>query len=506
VDLRLILLLIGIMLTALGSSMLIPAAADLVLHNFDWHVFTNAASVCIFCGVCLMLTNRHSQPEPLTIRQAYLLTASSWLALAFFAALPFAWSNLDLSFTDAFFEAMSGLTTTGATVLTGPQLAPVGILLWRAILQWLGGIGIIVTAVALLPLMRIGGMQLFHTESSDRSQKARPTLSQVAASIVRVYIVLTLLCVVALQLAGMSLIDAVAHAMSTISTGGFSTSDVSIGHFDSAAIEMIVMVFMLLGAITFTLYVRLWHGQTGGIWHDSQVRWFLGIVTTLTLALAGWLVLTQDMAPLLALRRAAFNVVSIITTTGFASDDYSQWGTFAIGLFFLLTFVGGCTGSTSGGIKIFRFEILYLVTRSQLRRILYPHGVFPARYQGRPISIDVQWSVIAFVFLFGASFAGMTLVLTLAGLDFVTSASGAAAALANVGPGLGELIGPAGNFASLPSLVKWVLAFGMLLGRLELITLLILVTPAFWVPGGTSQLLQRRPRIAEGAGRRADAD
>jgi trk system potassium uptake protein TrkH len=505
-DLRLILLVLGIMLTALGSSMLIPAVADFVVHDFDWQVFTNAASVSIFCGVSLILTNRRTEATALTVRQAYLLTASSWLVLAVFASLPFAWSNLNLSFTDAFFEAMSGLTTTGATVLTGPQLAPVGILLWRGILQWLGGIGIIVMAVALLPMMRIGGMQLFHTESSDRSQKARPMMAQIATSIVRIYVVLTLLCIVLLQLAGMSPLDAVAHAMSTISTGGFSTSDASIGHYDSAAIEVIVIVFMLLGAITFTLYVRLWHGQAEGVWRDSQVRWFLGIVAALTLALTVWLVLTQGMAPMLALRRAAFNVVSVITTTGFASDDYSQWGTFAIGLFFLLTFVGGCTGSTSGGIKIFRFEILYLVTRSQLRRILYPHGVFPARYQERPISIDVQWSVIAFVFLFGASFAGMTLLLTLAGLDFVTSASGAATALANVGPGLGELIGPAGNFASLPSLVKWVLAFGMLLGRLELITLLILVTPSFWVPGGSSQLLRRRPRVPAREAPHSDAD
>jgi trk system potassium uptake protein len=347
--------------------------------------------------------------------------------------------------------------------------------------------------------MRIGGMQLFHTESSDRSHKALPMISQVASSIVRIYVVLTVLCIVALRLAGMSLLDATAHAMSAISTGGFSTSDASVGHFDSVAIELILIVFMLLGSVTFTLYVRLWHGQGYGVWQDSQVRRFLVIVGAVTLALVAWLVATQHMAPHVALRRAAFNVVSVITTTGFASDDYSQWGTFAIGLFFLLTFVGGCTGSTSGGIKIFRFEILFRVTRAQLRRVLYPHGVFPARYQDRPISIDVQWSVIAFVFMFGASFAAMTLLLTLAGLDFLTSASGAATALANVGPGLGELIGPAGNFASLPAFVKWVLAFGMLLGRLELVTLLILLTPSFWLSGGTPRALRRHRIAAPGA-------
>lgn len=464
--------------------MIAPAIVDFVFHDFDWQVFMSAACICIFVGVSLILTNLRAPMIALTIRETYVLTASSWILLALFSALPFAMSNLSLSLTDAFFEAMSGLTTTGATVLTGPQLAPVGILLWRAILQWLGGIGIIVVAVALLPLMRIGGMQLFRTESSDRSDKVLPVLSQIAGTIVWVYVGLTILCVIGLQMAGMPLFDAVAHAMSTLSTGGFSIWDASLGHYDNGAVELITIVFMLLGGITFTHYVRLWHHQARAVWQDSQMRWFLGIIAVLVAALTAWLVLARGLPPLEALRKALFNVVSIITTTGFASDDYSQWGTFAIGVFFLLTFIGGCTGSTSGGLKIFRIEILYRVTRSQLRRVLYPHGVFPALYRDRPISIDVQWSVIAFVFLFGASFAAITLVLTLFGLDFLTSASGAATALANVGPGLGDIIGPAGNFASLPTGVKWVLAFGMLLGRLELISLLILLTPSFWRMSG----------------------
>jgi trk system potassium uptake protein TrkH len=418
-------------------------------------------------------------PEALTIREAYLLTATSWIVVAGFAALPFAMSNLKLTFADAFFEAMSGLTTTGASVLTGPQLAPVGILLWRAFLLWLGGIGIIVTAVALLPLMRVGGMQLFRTESSDRSEKALPVFSQVVASIFWTYVGLTLLCIVGLELAGLPPFDAVCHALTTISTGGFSTWDSSLGHYDNIAAELVTIVFMLLGAITFTLYLRLWHGRSSAIWRDSQLRWFLAITAAVVVALAASLI-ARGTPPLEAWRKASFNVVSIITTTGFATEDYSQWGTFAISVFFLLTFVGGCTGSTSGGLKIFRLQIMFLHTRAQLRRVLHPHGVFPATYQGRPISNDVQWSVSAFVFLFGGSFAAITLLLALLGLDFVTSASGAATALANVGPGLGELIGPAGNFASLPAGAKWVLSFGMLLGRLELVTLLTLLTPSFW--------------------------
>ncbi len=244
-------------------------------------------------------------------------------------------------------------------------------------------------------------------------------------------------------------------------------------------------------SITFTLYLRLWHGRASTVWRDSQLRWFLGITAVISLGTAAWLV-AQGMAPLQALRKSTFNIVSIITTTGFATDDYGKWGTFAIGVFFLVTFIGGCTGSTAGGLKIFRIQVMFLLTRSQLRRVLYPHGVFPATYQGRPISVDVQWSVIAFIFLFGASFAGITLLLTLQGLDILTSASGAATALANVGPGLGNVIGPAGNFSTLPPGAKWVLAIGMLLGRLELITLLTLLTPSFWRRSGAEFATVRR--------------
>ncbi len=288
-----------------------------------------------------------------------------------------------------------------------------------------------------------------------------------------------MLCIVGLKLAGMPPFDAVCHALTTISTGGFSTWDSSLGHYDNVAAELVTTVFMLLGAITFTLYLGLWHGRPTAIWRDSQLRWFLGITATVVATLATWLIV-RGTPPLEAWRKASFNVVSIITTTGFATEDYNQWGTFAIGVLFLLTFVGGCTGSTSGGLKIFRLQVMFLHTRAQLRRVLHPHGVFLATYQGRRISDDVQSSVSAFFFLFAGSFAVIMLLLVLCGLDFVTSATGAATALANVGPGLGDLIGPAGNFSSLPAAAKWVLSFGMLLGRLELVTLLTLLTPSFW--------------------------
>jgi trk system potassium uptake protein TrkH len=296
---RFVLLILGILLTALGCSMVIPAVVDFVWHDFDWRVFTNASMICLFIGISLILANLGLPMEGLTIREAYLLTASSWIVVAGFAALPFAMSNLKLSFTDAFFEAMSGLTTTGSTVLTGPQLAPVGILLWRALLQWLGGIGIIVMAVALLPLMRIGGMQLFRTESSDRSEKAMPMFSQIVGNIFWTYVGLTLLCIIGLRVTGMPAFDAVAHALTTISTGGFSTWDSSLGHYDNVGAELVTITFMMLGSITFTLYLRLWHGKASTVWRDSQLRWFLGITAAISLVTAAWLV-AQGMTPLQA--------------------------------------------------------------------------------------------------------------------------------------------------------------------------------------------------------------
>jgi len=416
----------------------------------------------------------------LSLRQTFILTTLSWILLPAFSALPFAFSTLPITVTDAFFESMSGLTTTGSTVLVGLDDAPVGILLWRGILHWIGGVGIIVMAMGVLPYLRIGGMQLFRTESSDLSEKTMPRISEIAGGISGVYLALTVICGILLWVAGMTPFEAVVHAMSAVSTGGYSTSDASIGHFNSALIEMILVVFMLFGAITFTLYLRAWHGEPRALWRSLQVRWFLGIIASSVILLSGWLVVVDDFTVLFAIRLSLFHVVSIITTTGFTAADYGDWGSFAVVLIYFLTFLGGCTGSTAGGLKIFRLQVIYALAVSQLRRTLHPHGIFQPTYEDQPVTEAVALSVLAFFFLFGASFGGLSLLLSLCGLDLVTSLSGAATALANVGPGLGPVIGPAGNFSSIPDLAKWVMAFGMLLGRLELVTLLVLVLPSFW--------------------------
>ncbi len=480
VDVRIALLVVGIVLSVLALGMVPSLVADLAVGHEDWQVFAASAAVTLFVGVALVLENRHAVPRHLGARDAFLVTASVWLATSLFAALPFRLSALGLSWADAVFEAVSGLTTTGSTVLSGLDRMPPGILLWRAVLQWIGGIGIIVMGVAVLPMLNVGGMQLVRTESSDLSEKALPRAGQVAAAIGGVYLTLTLACALAYGLAGMGTFDAAVHAMTTVATGGYSTRDASIGAFASPAVEWTAILFMILGSLPFVLYVLALRGRADRLWRDVQVRWFLGIVAAAWAALFLW-VWGRDLLPAAeALRHSLFTVVSLLSTTGYATTDYGTWGPFAVVVLFFLTSVGGCTGSTAGGIKAFRFAVLYAVARVQMQRLLQPSGIFPALYGERPVSDATATAVLAFVFFFALSFSVVAVLLGLLGLDYLTAMSAAITALANVGPGLGPEIGPAGNFAGLPDAAKWILAFAMLLGRLELFTILVLFVPAFW--------------------------
>ena len=469
----------GLLLLILGLSMLVPALLDVLVGHIDWQVFLAAAFFTSVAGGGLAVTSRGSE-QALTLRNAFILTTSAWLVMPAFAALPFAFSELELSYTDAFFEAMSGLTTTGSTVITGLDTAPPGILIWRALLQWIGGIGIIVTAIAVLPTLGVGGMQLFRLESSDSSEKVLPRSAQIAGTIGVLYVSLTGLCALAYWLAGMTGFEAAAHAMTTIATGGFSTSDASIGYFASASIDYIGTVFMIIGSMPFLLYFQALRGRPILLWRDSQVRWFLITLAVLVGAMALWQTEANDVPAADAIRLSAFNVVSILTGTGYSTADYALWGHFAVTVFFFITFVGGCAGSTSCGIKIFRFQVLYAATRTQLDSLLRPHGVFVPYFNRRPIPEAVMDSVMSFFFLFALSFAVLALALNQLGLDPLTAISGAATAIANVGPGLGEIIGPAGTFKPLPDEAKWLLSAGMLLGRLELFTVLVMFTVSFW--------------------------
>ena len=474
-------MVVGIVLLVIAGAMLPPMLVDLAAGHPDWQVFFISAGLTAFVGLSLVLMTRGGVASAeLTVRQGFLLTTLLWLTTTVFATLPLYHSSLGLSLADAFFEAMSGITTTGSTVISGLDTAPGGILLWRALLQWLGGIGIIVMGIAILPMLSIGGMQLFRTESTDSSAKILPRAGQIATSIAVIYLAISVACGSAYWLFGMTAFDAAAHAMTTVSTGGYSTYDSSIGRFSSAAIEWTAVTFMIVGGIPFVLYIQALRGRSFAFWQDDQVRWFLGIIAGGTALFVGWLYQTSDLAGTDALRYAAFSTISLITGTGYAASDYNAWGTFAIGLAFFLMCIGGCSGSTTGGIKVFRFAVIYQIARVQVLRLLQPSGVFRPFYNGEPVSDQTAISILGFIFVFALSFGVLALLLGFLGLDYLTAMSAAVTAVANVGPGLGDEIGPAGNFGGLPDAAKWLLSAGMLLGRLELFTVLVLFAPAYW--------------------------
>ena len=479
IEYRPVLFFLGILLSGLAAAMVVPALVDGAFGSPDWQAFAAAAALTLFVGIAFMLLSRGGWTS-IPVRDGFVLTTAAWVLSAAFGALPFLLSDLDLSYTDAFFEAMSGITTTGSTVLSGLDEAPRGILLWRSLLQWLGGIGFIVMAIAVLPILQVGGMHLFRTEFADPSGKVLPRVGQLATGIGSIYLGATIACMIAMWMAGMSAFEATAHAMTTIATGGFSTSDQSIGHFASAPIEWIATVFMIVGSLPFLLLWGALRGKALGLLRDTQVQWFFGIVAASVVAIAMWQWLASGHPLFQAIRESAFNVTSIITGTGYASADYWQWGTFPAAAFLFFMFIGGCAGSTSCSVKVFRYQILYQALIVQMVRLMRPHGVAVPQYNGRPIPESVTDSVFAFFFLFLLLFALLAFGLAALGLDFVTAISSAATAIANVGPGLGDVVGPSGTFASIPDAGKWLMAAGMLLGRLEIFTVLVLLSPSFW--------------------------
>lgn len=478
-DLRPVIYVFAFCLFAEGLFMLLPALVELGNDKGEAAVFLASAAIAIFVGGALALTTRQRRAA-LSLRQTFLLTPLCWFGLPVFGALPFMFGATDLSFTDAYFETVSGFTTTGSTVIVGLDDLNPGIQLWRGLLLALGGVGFIVIALAVLPFLRIGGMQVMRTESSDRSEKVLPRASQIAAATAITYAVLAGIASVAFWFSGMSPLEAVVHAMSATSTGGFSTSDMSMGKFDSPA-HWVAMVAMLAGALPFALLYRASRGEYGALWRDSQVRAFFLFLLAVILPLAAWLWL-EGIYPSLeeALRHAALNVVSIVTTTGFASTDYQLWGSGVLPIFLFLTLVGGCTGSTTGAVKIFRWQVLFGLARRQLQQAINPNRVLAVRYNGKPLPADVPASVGLFLFLYLGLIMLITFALAATGLDFTTALSAAASALGNVGPGLGQLVGPAGNFVPLSDTATWLLSIAMVMGRLELLTVLVLLDPRFW--------------------------
>ena len=470
---------IGVLLVILGAFMLIPFFVQFIYDEKN-SAFLSAASVTAFIGILLVLTNLEENKK-LNLQQAFLLTTLSWLSIAIFGCIPFLLSELNLSFVDAFFESMSGITTTGSTIITNLDNAPKSFLIWRAILQWLGGIGVIVMAITILPLLNIGGMQLFRMESSDTTEKILPRTREVTLIISLIYLTLTFACGIAYWLVGMNIFDSIAHSMTTIATGGFSTYSSSIGHFQNPKIEIIAIIFIVLGSIPFIAYLKFVKGDKKIFLKDNQIKGLIYILTISILLMFLYLMMdNKEYSFSENLRISTFNVVSVLSGTGYVTADFSSWGKFPLIFFLFLMFIGGCAGSTTCGIKIFRFQILGRFIINQIKKLIYPHGVFTMEYNNEKISNTFIYSIITFIFLYFFIFFILAAFLSLNGLDFITALSGSASAISNVGPGLGDVIGPNGNFSDLPNFSKLSLSLGMLLGRLELFAVLVLFFPSFW--------------------------
>ena len=467
---------LGILQIILGIFMLIPIIAQFFYNEID-SSFLSASIVTIIFGTLFFLSNL-DHDKKLNLQQAFLVTALSWLSIAIFSSLPFIFSDTNFSITNAFFESMSGITTTGSTIISNLESMPKGILLWRAILQWLGGIGIIVMAITLMPIMNVGGMQLFKISNNDSSEKILPKSKEIALRLIFIYLILTLFCAISYKILGMNIFDSLTHAMTTIATGGFSNYNDSIGFFNSISIEISAMVFIILGSLPFIVYIKFLNGNKKIFLNDIQIRTFIKIILISIVLLVIYLALSKSNS--FNLRSIFFNVISILTGTGYVNAQFDSWGGFPIVLFLLLMFIGGCAGSTTCGIKIFRIQILYSFISNQLKKIIYPKGVFILKYDQNPVDNKFISSVISFIYLYFMIFFAITALLSLTGLDFITSISGAATSISNVGPGLGSIIGPNGNFSSLPDISKWILTLGMILGRLELFAILVLFLPSFW--------------------------
>jgi trk system potassium uptake protein TrkH len=478
-DLRPVGYVIGLLVAVLGATMLVPMAFDLVEGDPNWAGFLEASLLTGLIGGLMALSCANGTGEGLSIQQTFFLTSGVWLVLPVFAALPFVLGAPEARPVDAFFEAMSGLTTTGSTVFVGLDDMPQGTLLWRSMLQWFGGIGIIVVAMVFLPELKVGGMQIFRSEAFDTSGKVLPRAVEIASRISGIYLVLTLACTLSYNAVGMPFFDSVNHALTTISTGGFSTHDASFGLYQGVP-EYVASIFMVVASLPFVRYVQLLAGQAQPILRDSQIWTYLGIISLFVLVIAAFRVTVNGDHYEHAFREGIFNVTSIISGTGYASTDYQLWGNLPVVLFFFVGLIGGCAGSTACSIKVFRYQLLFSAIRVQIKSIYAPHGLFQPRYNGRRVDEDVLSSVMSFFVYFVVTLGATSVLLGVTGLDATTALSGAATAIANVGPGLGDQIGPSGNFAGLNDPAKWILSLAMFIGRLELMTVYAILTVQFW--------------------------
>jgi len=470
--------IIGILLVILGIFMMVPYAIQLIFEE-NSNSFFSSSLITIVIGILTILTSLKKENQ-LNLQQAFLFSTLAWFSIALFGSLPFLFSNLKLSFSEAFFESMSGITTTGSTVISDLDNSPKSILLWRSIMQWLGGIGIIVMATTVMPLLKVGGMQVFKTDSSG-TEKILPKTIEVAFTIISIYTILTFACAFSYWLQGMDIFDSVAHSLTTLATGGFSTHNESIGYFNSPGIEFTSTIFIILGSLPFIAYLKFIKGNRKIFFQDVQVKGFLYLLFISILVMFVYLFLNNSENSFVDnLRISSFNVISILSGTGYVTDDFGLWGEFPLIFFLFLMFIGGCAGSTTCGIKIFRLQILFLFIKNQIKKLIYPNSVLIFNYNNQKIEDGFINSVIIFIFSYLFLFLIIAMLLSVTGLDFLSAVSGSATSISNVGPGLGEMIGPNGNFSEVSNVSKWILSFAMLLGRLEIFAVLVLFLPSFW--------------------------
>ncbi len=479
-DFRSVIHIIGLLLCIEAIAMLIPLAVDLIYKNSDWNAFFISSLITFFIGLILYYSFR-KEKVIIKIRQAFVLTILSWVVIAIFASLPFIFTSANLNYTDSFFESISGITTTGATVINNLDNLDEGILIWRSLLQWFGGIGIIVLAMAILPTLQIGGMQLLHMEQDDPYEKTLPKINQFLVEIFTLYTALTIICAFLYYTFGMSFFDSVTHSMTTISTGGFSTHNNSFGFFNSPNIEIISIIFMIIGSLPFVVFLKFIHGDKKSLFNDDQIKLFFLILIILISITTFWLKNNLHSISLQnSLRDSAFNITSVLTGTGYTSTNYNTWGSFGLIIMIIIMFIGGCAGSTTGGIKIFRLQLLFRGAKTQIKKLTQPHGVFITSFNGRSVTEETYNSIMGFFFIYILIFILISITLSFFHLDFLTALSASASAISNVGPGLGNSIGPNGNYSMLPDGAKWILSFAMLIGRLELFTFLVILSLSFW--------------------------
>ena len=470
--------IVGILLVILGIFMMIPYSFQLI-YSENSNSFLSSSIITIFIGILTILTSLKNEKQ-LNLQQAFLFSTLAWLSIALFGSLPFLLSDLNLSLSESFFESMSGITTTGSTVISDLDNSPKSILLWRGIMQWLGGIGIIVMATTVMPLLKVGGMQVFNTDSSG-TEKILPKTIEVAFTIISIYTLLTVACFVTYWFLGMSVFDSIAHALTTLATGGFSTHNESIGYFNSPKIEFASTIFIIMSSIPFIAYLKFVKGNKKIFIQDVQIKGFFFLLLISVLIIFSYLLFNNlEYSIIDNLRISSFNVLSILSGTGYVTDDFGLWGEFPLIFFLFLMFVGGCAGSTTCGIKIFRLQILFLFIKNQIKKLIYPNSIFVVSYNKQKIEDSFINSVIIFIFSYLFIFFIIASLLSISGLDFLSAISGAATSISNVGPGLGDMIGPNGNFSEVSDLSKWILSFAMLLGRLEIFAVLVLFLPSFW--------------------------